>query len=216
MDELLPDVFLDAVQIVLFCIGAVVLPSILNPWIILPATPLMIIFILIGRYFLKTSRDLRRLEGINRSPVLSHFSDTLMGLVTIRAYKREDAFLKALYRYQDDHNRTWFSIQSTKRWLSIRLDMICVIFVTSVVFLAIANQSDSDDSHKQRGDLPDSIQSHPIEECGAEIERQSYCHHGTCFDFADLDEGDSLKGPHCICQEGYRGRRCQWRKLIHE
>ncbi|KAJ7371724.1 hypothetical protein OS493_023059 [Desmophyllum pertusum] len=98
VDELLPDAFLDAVQIVLFCVGAVVVPSFLNPWIILPATPLMIILILIGRYFLKTSRELRRLEGVNRSPVLSHFSDTLMGLVTIRAYKREDAFLKALYR----------------------------------------------------------------------------------------------------------------------
>jgi len=99
MDELLPEMFLEAVQIVLFCIGAVVLPSILNPWIILPATPLIIIFILIGRYYLTTARDVRRLEGISRSPVLSHFSDSLMGLVTIRAYKREDAFLETLYRF---------------------------------------------------------------------------------------------------------------------
>ena len=99
MDELLPRDFLDAVQLLLFCIGAVVLPSILNPWIILPAIPLIITFILIGRYYVATSRDVRRLEGVNRSPVLSHFSDSLMGLVTIRAYKREDAFLKALYRF---------------------------------------------------------------------------------------------------------------------
>ena len=100
MDELLPDIFLEAVQVVLFCIGAVVLPSILNPWIILPATPLIIIFLLTGRYYLTAARDLRRLEGINRSPVLSHFSDSLMGLVTVRAYKREDAFLKTLYRFE--------------------------------------------------------------------------------------------------------------------
>ena len=100
MDELLPDIFLEAVQIVLFCIGAVVLPSILNPWIILPTTPLIIIFLLTARYYLKAARDLRRLEGINRSPVLSHFSDSLVGLVTVRAYKREDAFLKALYRFE--------------------------------------------------------------------------------------------------------------------
>ena len=99
MDELLPDIFLEAAQVVLFCIGAVVLPSILNPWIILPATPLIIAFILIGRYYVTTSRDVRRLEGVNRSPVLSHFSDSLMGLVTIRAYEREDGFLKALYRF---------------------------------------------------------------------------------------------------------------------
>ena len=99
MDEMLPKDLLNAVQLLLFCIGAVVLPSVLNPWIILPATPLIITFVLIGRYYVTTSRDVRRLEGVNRSPVLSHFSDSLMGLVTIRAFKREDAFLNALYRF---------------------------------------------------------------------------------------------------------------------
>lgn len=100
MDELLPDVFLQAVEIVLLCIGAVVLPSILNPWIILPATPLMVLFMWFGRYNLRTSRDLRRLEGVNRSPVLSHFSDTLEGLVTIGRSKKENGFLEELYRFE--------------------------------------------------------------------------------------------------------------------
>ena len=99
MDELLPDVFLEALQFVLFSIGSVVLPSVLNFWVILPAIPLMVIFTLIVRYYLKSSRDLRRLEGINRSPVLSHFNDTLEGLVTIRVYQKEDEFLEALYRF---------------------------------------------------------------------------------------------------------------------
>jgi len=99
MDELLPDEFLQAVQIILFCVGAVVLPSVLNPWIILPATPLMALFMWFGRYYLRTSRDLRRLEGMNRSPVLSHFNDTLEGLVAIRVNKKENKFLKALYRF---------------------------------------------------------------------------------------------------------------------
>ncbi|KAL9954314.1 hypothetical protein ACROYT_G041835 [Oculina patagonica] len=143
MDELLPDVFLEAVEIVLYCIGAVVLPSILNPWIILPATPLMVLFMWFGRYYLRTSRDLRRLEGVNRSPVLSHFRDTLEGLVTIRAYKKENAFLEELYRFQDGHNQSWFAILSTIRWLAIRVDMICVMFMTFVLFLAIATNSGS-------------------------------------------------------------------------
>ena len=99
MDELLPDVFQQAIEIILFCIGAVVLPSILNPWIILPATPLMVLFMWLGRYYLRTSRDLRRLEGMKRSPVLSHFSDTLEGLVTIRNSKKENEFLEELYRF---------------------------------------------------------------------------------------------------------------------
>ena len=99
MDELLPDVFLQAVEILLFCIGAVVLPSILNPWIILPAAPLIFLFMWFGRFYLRTSRDLRRLEEVKRSPVLSHFSDTLEGLVTIRRSKKENEFFQDLYRF---------------------------------------------------------------------------------------------------------------------
>ena len=99
MEELLPEVFLMACGVALLCIGAIILQSVLIPWIILPAFPLMVIFALIGRYYLNPSRDLRRLEGINRSPVLSHLSNSLEGLVTIRTYNKESGFMEALYRF---------------------------------------------------------------------------------------------------------------------
>jgi len=47
-------------------------------------------------------------------------------------------FFLFFFRYQDGHNKAWFAILSTMKWLAIRLDMICVIFVPFVVFLAIA------------------------------------------------------------------------------
>ena len=99
MEELLPEAFMMALQEVLYCLGAIILQSVLIPWIILPAIPLMVIFALIGRYYLNPSRDLRRLEGINRSPVLSHLSNSLEGLVTIRTYNKESGFMEALYRF---------------------------------------------------------------------------------------------------------------------
>ncbi|KAK3746327.1 hypothetical protein QZH41_008505, partial [Actinostola sp. cb2023] len=48
MDDLLPLVFLDALQLMLFCIGAIILPSILNPWVAIAALPMAILFFLIG------------------------------------------------------------------------------------------------------------------------------------------------------------------------
>ena len=98
MDELLPDTFLDAIQILLFCVSAIVLPSVLNPWIILALLPLLVVFWMFAKYYVKTSRELRRLEALNRSPVFSHFSDTLEGLVTIRTYNKEQVVLEELYR----------------------------------------------------------------------------------------------------------------------
>lgn len=99
MDELLPDVFVDSTQLILFCVGSVVLLSVLNPWVLVGVTPLIAVFILIGYYYMKTSRELKRLEALNRSSVISHFSDTLEGLVTIRAYEREGAFMEELFRF---------------------------------------------------------------------------------------------------------------------
>lgn len=98
MDDLLPIVFLDAVQLMLFCIGAIILPSILNPLVSVAAVAMAVLFYFVGRYYLKTSRELRRLEALNRSPVFSHFSDTLEGLVTIRNHDMEKTFVRNLYK----------------------------------------------------------------------------------------------------------------------
>ena len=59
----------------------------------------MVTFALIGRYYLNPSRDLRRIEGVTRSPVLSHFSNCLEGLVSIRNYNKEKMSIRALYRF---------------------------------------------------------------------------------------------------------------------
>lgn len=98
MDGTLPDTFLEAVQLALYCIGSVALPSVLNPWILLGVLPLAGIAALIGWYFIQSSRELARLVAVNKSPVLSHFSDTLEGLETIRAHKTQGMFLEQIYR----------------------------------------------------------------------------------------------------------------------
>ena len=99
MDEILPYAFLDALLNSLYASGSLVLPSTLNPWVTIPAIASVVVFLLIARYYLRSARDLKQMEAVNRSPVLSHFSETLEGLVHIRAFKKENRFLEALYRY---------------------------------------------------------------------------------------------------------------------
>ena len=98
IDELLPKMFLLATQLLLFVFAAALVPSFTNLWLALVTLPIFIIFAYLARYYLKTSRDLKRLESICRSPVFSHFSETMAGLDTIRTRKKERDFIDKFYQ----------------------------------------------------------------------------------------------------------------------
>ena len=98
IDDLLPRIFLLATQMMLFVFTAAILPSFTNAWLVLVTIPIFLIFAYLGWYYLKTSRELKRLETICRSPVFSHFSETLTGLDTIRTRKRERDFIDKFYQ----------------------------------------------------------------------------------------------------------------------
>ncbi|KAG5204277.1 hypothetical protein JEQ12_002253 [Ovis aries] len=104
------------------------------PWIGIPAIPLGILFVILQRYFLETSQDVKRLECTTRSLVFSHLSSSLQGLWTIRAYKAKKKFQELFDAHQDLHSEAWFLLLTTSRWLAVYLDITCAIFVTVVAF----------------------------------------------------------------------------------
>lgn len=99
LDESLPKLLLYALQHGVLIVGAIVLSCIINFWIIIAVLPLTIIFVLVNKFYLKTFQKLSWLEEINRGAVLNHFSETLQGLVTIRAAEKEGEFTDRLYRF---------------------------------------------------------------------------------------------------------------------
>ena len=99
MDEVLPKTFLQSVQVILLLFASVLVPAITNPWLLFLVVPIAVLAGLISRYYLRTSRELKRLESICRSPVFSHISETLDGLETIRTRRRQRDFMHRFYRY---------------------------------------------------------------------------------------------------------------------
>ncbi|XP_023930136.1 multidrug resistance-associated protein 4 isoform X1 [Lingula anatina] len=137
MDDLLPVTFFDFTQCFLMILGIIVVAGVVNPWVFIPTLPLCLFFVYLRRYYLATSRDIKRLEGTCRSPVFSHLSATLNGLSTIRAYHVEELFGKEFNSHQDLHTEAWFLFLVTTRWFAIRLDWICAFFVTTVTMVSI-------------------------------------------------------------------------------
>ncbi|XP_048056290.1 multidrug resistance-associated protein 4 [Megalobrama amblycephala] len=134
LDSLLPWTFVDFIQVFLQIIGVIAVASSVIPWILIPVLPLLICFLFLRRYFLRTSRDVKRIESTTRSPVFSHLSSSLQGLWTIRAFKAEERFQQAFDAHQDLHSEAWFLFLTTSRWFAVRLDGMCSVFVTITAF----------------------------------------------------------------------------------
>lgn len=64
VDEFLPKAVLDASQYILNMMGVVIVTVIVNPLFLIPIVGMSVAFIFIRRVYLKTSKEMKRLEGI--------------------------------------------------------------------------------------------------------------------------------------------------------
>ncbi|XP_033100013.1 multidrug resistance-associated protein 4-like [Anneissia japonica] len=134
MDDLLPLTFADVVQISLMVFGIVTTVVIFNPVVLVFVVPLFVILVFVRTYYLYTSRDVKRMEGITRSPVFSHLSATLQGLSTVRAFQVQQSFKDQFESYQDTHTQAWYMFLATSRYFGIWLDWLSLIFVAVVTY----------------------------------------------------------------------------------
>lgn len=107
----------------------------ITSWTSIPAILLLsILYVHIQRAYRASSRELKRLDSLARSPLYAQFSEALGGLATIRAFRAQSRFAAAHYAAADAHNRPYFLQQSIQRWLGVRLEGIanCLVLATAV------------------------------------------------------------------------------------
>ncbi|XP_017043983.2 probable multidrug resistance-associated protein lethal(2)03659 [Drosophila ficusphila] len=139
VDEILPAVMLDCIQIFLTISGIIGVLCITNPWYLVNTMTMFLAFHFLRKFYLSTSRDVKRLEAVARSPMYSHFSATLNGLPTIRAMGAQDLLTKEYDNYQDLHSSGYYTFLSTNRAFGYYLDLFCVAYVISVTLMSYFN-----------------------------------------------------------------------------
>ncbi|KAL0308723.1 UNVERIFIED_CONTAM: ABC transporter C family member 9 [Sesamum radiatum] len=98
--------------------------------------PVTAICIWYQQYYIPTARELARLAGIQRAPILHHFAESLTGAATIRAFDQQERFTDANLCLIDCHSRPWFHNVSAMEWLSFRLNQLAnFVFAFSLVLL---------------------------------------------------------------------------------
>ena len=110
--------------------------TVVTPFLGIAILPLAYIYVKILNYYRNVSRETKRLHSISNSPVFSHFSETLGGLGTIRAYEQTDRFNDEFEKRIDTNTRAFYNLRSADRWMSLRLELIGASICGLAAFLA--------------------------------------------------------------------------------
>ena len=89
-------------------IGAAILIAIVLPWFLIAFFVVSIIYLWAAIFYRSSARELKRLDAILRSSLYSHFSESLSGLATIRAYGETDRFKVENQKRIDIENRAYW------------------------------------------------------------------------------------------------------------
>ena len=103
-------------------ITIVVLISVITPGFLIAGVFITAIYFAIGKFYLASSVNLKRLESVLRSPLYQQFGETLSGVTTIRAYGDERRFIRDNQHRVDTHNRPYIYLWAANRWLALRID----------------------------------------------------------------------------------------------
>ena len=118
--------------------GALVIIGVTTYYTLAAFVPVLACFFWVQRFFQATSREVKRLDSVTRSPIYSHFSQCLNGLSSIRAYGAQGRMVEESGRKLDANTRMNVASFSANRWLSVRLEFLGGLMVFAAAVFAVA------------------------------------------------------------------------------
>ena len=92
IDNILPSLLRSWINTIFLVVSTIVVISYSTPIFLAVIVPLGILYYFIQRFYIPTSRQLKRIESTTRSPIYVHFSETVAGASTIRAFGAQQKF----------------------------------------------------------------------------------------------------------------------------
>ncbi len=136
-DETLPLTIYDFAVGLFLVVGSIATAIISLPFTLIALLPLIIYFIKLRNMFVKTTRELKRIEGMARSPVFAMMSESLKGVRTIRCNGKMNYFFNSFENTQVAHTKAAFAFMVCSRWFAFHLDIISFVFTSVASFSAV-------------------------------------------------------------------------------
>ncbi|KAG0012086.1 hypothetical protein BGZ81_001777 [Podila clonocystis] len=139
-DDAIPWAFMSIMICVVSVSGTVIVIAASTPAFLALVPPLSVAFVLIQMYYIRSSRALKRIDSIARSPVYQHFSETLSGVTTIRAMGAQGRFVAENAMKTDASSTAYFTYVTSNRWLQIRLEALGAVIVLGAALFAVLSR----------------------------------------------------------------------------
>ncbi|NXK48651.1 MRP3 protein, partial [Chauna torquata] len=142
IDEVIPQTILMFLGTFFTSLSTMIVIIASTPLFAVVIVPLAILYFFVQRFYVATSRQLKRLESVSRSPIYSHFSETISGASVIRAYRREKSFVDISDLKVDENQKSYYPGIISNRWLGIRVEFVgnCIVLFAAL-FAVIGKNS---------------------------------------------------------------------------
>ncbi|KAF5918368.1 hypothetical protein HPG69_011808 [Diceros bicornis minor] len=142
VDSMIPQVIKMFMGSLFNVVGACVIILVATPIAAVIIPPLGLIYFFVQRFYVASSRQLKRLESVSRSPVYSHFNETLLGVSVIRAFEEQERFIRQSDLKVDENQKAYYPSIVANRWLAVRLEYVgnCIVLFAAL-FAVISRHS---------------------------------------------------------------------------
>ncbi|XP_006892781.1 PREDICTED: multidrug resistance-associated protein 1 [Elephantulus edwardii] len=134
VDSMIPQVIKMFMGSLFNVIGACIIILLATPIAAIIIPPLGLIYFFVQRFYVASSRQLKRLESVSRSPVYSHFNETLLGVSVIRAFEDQERFIRQSDLKVDENQKAYYPSIVANRWLAVRLEYVgnCIVLFAAL------------------------------------------------------------------------------------
>ncbi|KAJ8331738.1 hypothetical protein QVD99_001987 [Batrachochytrium dendrobatidis] len=112
-----------------------------TPMFAIVFVPVICMYYLIQLVYRSSSRELKRLDALARSPMYAQIGETLNGIATIRAYREQDRFIKRNYFLFDQNTAPYYLMMSAGRWMSVRFEFFGALLVFSAASFGLISRA---------------------------------------------------------------------------
>jgi len=99
----------------------------------------MKIMVMLQRYYIASARELVRINGTTKAPVMNFAAESMLGVTTIRAFAATKRFIQRNLQLIDTDATLFFYTNAALEWVLLRVEalQILVIITSSILLVTL-------------------------------------------------------------------------------